>query len=385
MQTFILKLPAAEVVHLLRAETKAAYGAPELDTAAEKEYVIEEDFDRSAYGLRDGEEFDLATSMATLTIEPRVESGYWILETIVERALGPVRTSQEDELARTELTLDEFAAELRSPGRKRVNVRLSVQTPGVRQDFDRWLGEMRARHPWKAETERLRASITADTTDTASRSYRAREAVAVFSDPDALEAAVDALEVSGFDRAAISVLATGAKAKEHVDRFYGTVRAAEDSGRVSREAFVSRDARTEGEAVVVGIPLYIGGFAGAAAVAAAGGALALAVAATIGGAAAGAGLGALLAAAMARHHTARVEEQLHQGGLALWVSVPDADAEKRARAVLDKMGAGDIHVHEIEREWSLSDIPFATAQPDPFLLERDRVLPRSRASLPTSE
>jgi hypothetical protein len=40
---------------------------------------------------------------------------------------------------------------------------------------------------------------------------RAREAVGVFQNPDALEAAVDALEVSRFDRAAISVLATGRK------------------------------------------------------------------------------------------------------------------------------------------------------------------------------
>ncbi len=94
MKTFILKLPAAEVVHLLRAETTSAYGAPELHTAAEKEYIIEEDFDRSAYCIHDGEEFDLVTSIATLTIEPRVDSGYWILERFVERALGLIRTSQ---------------------------------------------------------------------------------------------------------------------------------------------------------------------------------------------------------------------------------------------------------------------------------------------------
>ncbi len=70
MNTYILKLSAVEVVHLLRAETKAACGAPELHAAAEKEYVIEEEFDRSAYEIHDGEEFDLATSIATLTIEP---------------------------------------------------------------------------------------------------------------------------------------------------------------------------------------------------------------------------------------------------------------------------------------------------------------------------
>jgi hypothetical protein len=63
-----------------------------------------------------------------------------------------------------------------------------------------------------------------------------------------------------------------------------------------------------------------------------------------------------LAAAIARRHSAQVQEQLHKGGLVLWVSVADAEAEKRALAVLDKMGARDIHVHEINRE-SLREIP----------------------------
>lgn len=159
MKTFIPRLSAAEIVHLLRAETKAAYGAPELHTAAEKEYITEEDFDRSAYGIHNGEEFDLVTSIATLTIEPRREMGSWILETVIERRLGLLRTSQEDELTRSELTLDEFEAELRSPGSKQVSVRLYVETSDVKQDFDRWLHEMRVRHIWKAEADAAQASM----------------------------------------------------------------------------------------------------------------------------------------------------------------------------------------------------------------------------------
>ncbi|HEY7247980.1 MAG TPA: hypothetical protein VH678_29300 [Xanthobacteraceae bacterium] len=199
------------------------------------------------------------------------------------------------------------------------------------------------------------------------RGRKAREAVGVFQSPDALEAAVDALEVSGFDRAAISVLATDAKAKAYVDRFYWT------SGEVetTHAAFVSRDVRTEGEAAAVGIPLYIGGFAGTAAVVASGGTLALAIAATVAGAAAGAGLGGLLAAAIARRHAEHVREQLHKGGLVLWVSVADTDAEKRALAVLAKAGAGNVHVHEID--WSLGGVPQLVPQADPFLLESDPV------------
>ena len=382
MQTYILKLPAEEVVHLLRAETKSAHGEPQLSTSANKEYVIEEEFDCKAYGLQDGKEFDLITSLATLTIEPRVESGYWILQILVERVFGPVRTSEEGQLAFTELTLDEFEEELRGAGRKRVVVRLHVQTPAIRQDFGRWLAEMQARHPWKAPaahpdadaaSEKQRADLeqasgTKETADIATtRTYWTKEAVGVFSDPDALETAVDELEVSGFDRAAISVLATDSKARDQLDRFYRTINDVEDGGGVPRAAFVSSDSLAEGEAAVIGVPLYIGGFAGAAAVASAGGSLALAIAATVSGGVVGAALGALLAGAIARHHSAQAQEQLKRGGFVLWVSVSHPDKEKRAIAALSKMGAHDVHIHEIQREWSIKEIPFAETQPDPFL------------------
>ena len=218
-----------------------------------------------------------------------------------------------------------------------------------------------------AKSDTWAPEATEKTTNAATHTYRVREAVGVFRDPACLEAAVDELEVSGFDRAAISVLATDEKARGQLDRLYRTIKEVEDSGRVSRAAFVSSDSRVEGEAAAVGIPLYIGGFAGALAVAAAGGALALTIAAAIAGGAVGAGLGALLAASIARHHSAHVQELLENGGLILWVTVSDPDAEKRAIAVLNKMGGHDVHVHEIQREWSFRDIPFAESQPDPFL------------------
>jgi hypothetical protein len=147
MVSYPLELPAEEVVRLLRAEIASEHGQPELNIIAAKDYVIEEDFDSTEYGIHDGEEYDLVTSIATLTIEPRVESGYWVLETVVERVLGPLRISKEDEFALKELNLDEFETELSSPGRKRITVRLEAQTPAVRQHFDRWLAKMRELHP----------------------------------------------------------------------------------------------------------------------------------------------------------------------------------------------------------------------------------------------
>ncbi|RTL83379.1 MAG: hypothetical protein EKK29_14520, partial [Hyphomicrobiales bacterium] len=146
MSVFVIKLTPAEVVRLLRAETQAALGAPELNVAAKKEFLIEEDFDAAAYGLADATDFDLVKSTAVLTIEPRVESGYWVLETSVERDFGPVKKTEEYGMTPTELSLDEFEAELDGAGTQSVVVRLVTQTADGKKDFDDWLAAAQARH-----------------------------------------------------------------------------------------------------------------------------------------------------------------------------------------------------------------------------------------------
>ena len=148
MKVFILALSGLEVLHLLNAERASAGGEPELKVTCEKDFIIEESFDHSQYGIRGDAWFDLATSIATLTIEPRRESGYWILSVTVERALGLVRSLDTRDMTPRQLTLSEFENELCSARRKEVTVRLEVQTSDIKQDFDRWLADMRTRHPW---------------------------------------------------------------------------------------------------------------------------------------------------------------------------------------------------------------------------------------------
>jgi hypothetical protein len=197
--------------------------------------------------------------------------------------------------------------------------------------------------------------------------YSAREAVGVFSDFDALEAAIDELEVSGFDRAAVSVLASDKKVKERMDNLYPNIVEIEDDRRAPGAAFSEKDSRIEGEAAAVGIPFYIGCVAAAAVAAGTGGLAVPTIGTIIIGAAAGGGLGALLAGAIARHHSESVSKQLSRGGTVVWVSVRDENAEKRAGQILTKAGARDVHVHEIQREWTLKDRPLSEGQPDPLL------------------
>jgi hypothetical protein len=151
---------------------------------------------------------------------------------------------------------------------------------------------------WRATPELWQASdagermMTARTRKQTKSGYRAREAVGVFTDADALVAAVEDLELSGFDRAAISVLASNEKVKERIGRICHTTSEAEDNGMVPRSAFVSPQSLGVGAGAAVAAPLYLAGITGAFAVAASGGTLAAVVAAALGSGAAGAGIGA---------------------------------------------------------------------------------------------
>ncbi len=394
MTTYILGVPGTEIVRLLRRETAAAGGQPELFYNVWEDYIVEEEFDRHAFGIRDGREYSLVSIEAVLNIEPRVERDYWVLKVIANHELGPQNRDQVNALVRAELTLDAFATGFLSPDNE-VSVRLEAETAKAKEDFGRWLVEKRRRYPAGEDKPhgdmglgvtagtagKKYERMTETTSSTGTWNYRARETVGVFADPEALEAAVDELEVSGFDRAALSVLASDDKVKERLGRLYRAVAEIEDDPRAPQAAFVSKDSRVGGEAAAVGIPFYIGGIAGAFAIVASGGALAATIAAAIAGGAAGAGLGALLARAIARRHADHVLEQLAQGGMILWVSVPNETAEKLAIEILTKAGARDVHVHEIQREWSLRDRPLSRVNIDP-LLERDRPASTDRPRRP---
>ena len=145
---YFLQLSPEEVVRLLRAEIEEALGQPELHLNGREYFLIEEDFDRQAYGLNGDIGYDLVNQEAEFTVEPRIEQDYWALSLVFSKALGLQPSSKEDEfLNNPELTLDEF--ESRFLGRKdgRVRVRLLVQTPEAKRHFDNWWSSINARHP----------------------------------------------------------------------------------------------------------------------------------------------------------------------------------------------------------------------------------------------
>jgi hypothetical protein len=200
--------------------------------------------------------------------------------------------------------------------------------------------------------------------------YTVREAVAVFHNGAKMEAAIDDLMKAGFTREQINVMASHESVVEKLNHRFEPMEQMEDDPRIPQGVFVAKDDRVAAEAVVFGVPLYIGATVGGLAVVASGGGLALAIAAAAAGGLAGGGLGGIAAHAIGNHHAKAIEEHVKAGGLLLWVRIDDPSQEKVAIDLMKANNGEYVHAHDITRTWDENDVPLHDFQPDP-LLEKD--------------
>ena len=174
-----------------------------------------------------------------------------------------------------------------------------------------------------------------------------REAVGVFHDAAALEQAIDELLSSGFDRAELSMLAGETTVKEKLGHAYERVAELEDDPDAPRAAYIGRNSIGDARGALVGALMYVPAVAAAGAIVATGGALATAIAgaALLGGS--GGMIGIYLSRLFEKHHADYLQRQLDHGGILLWVNAATREKEKKAKAILEKHAAGDVHVHDI--------------------------------------
>jgi hypothetical protein len=151
MAIYLLRIPPYEVIRVVRAETEAESGQPQLYEDAWQDYVIEENYDRRARGLGDGEEYDLVSIDAVLKVEPRLEQNYWVLSVVAHKEVGPRVIEDESGLIGAELSLDEFEANFLGKNDVEVSVRLEAQSPEAKKHFDRWWADLCQRHVRKPE------------------------------------------------------------------------------------------------------------------------------------------------------------------------------------------------------------------------------------------
>ena len=154
-----------------------------------------------------------------------------------------------------------------------------------------------------------------------------REAVGVFHDLRPFQDALDELTSSGFDRAALSLLASEATVEQKLGHAYHRVEEVQGDAAVPRAAYADDHSIAEARTGAIGGLAYIGAVAAAGVVVASGGGLAAAIA---GAALAGGGgglLGSIAARFIGQAHAENLQGQLDKGGLLLWVCTADADEE----------------------------------------------------------
>lgn len=206
-----------------------------------------------------------------------------------------------------------------------------------------------------------------DNTDETQEAYLIKEAVGLLPDINSFERAIESLIANGFRREDLSVLSLNKSHHGAIARGLKSPKKAMDDPETQRTSVMDHESAVEFKAAAIGVPAQVGAFAGAIVAVASGGVLAAAIAALLAGGAAGGGLGALLSHAVSKGHLARLQEQVENGGIVLWVQTPDKTAEDRALKTLASCGATGVHVHKIERKWGIEDVPLALVEPDPFL------------------
>jgi hypothetical protein len=198
--------------------------------------------------------------------------------------------------------------------------------------------------------------------DTVIERVRVREVAGIFRSRDALDATVDALLESGFDRADIAVSSRyAAREKLGIDVPAEVI---PEVPVVPRRPFFGPEDVTLVTGMGIGILIFAGAALGAFAVVASGGSSA--AAALVGGSIVGS-VGAWIARRLRREHIPEVDVPNIAGELVLFVRVRSTERESKAREILAAYGAEAVRVQEIEIDKRLQDIPLSSLRVDPWL------------------
>jgi hypothetical protein len=204
--------------------------------------------------------------------------------------------------------------------------------------------------------------------DEAIERTKVREVVAIFHSEEAVEAAVEALLVAGFDRADLDRLADLHEVGKRLGPVYIAHEDLADVPQAPRQPVIMREDVTLALAVVAAVAASVGAvFAALIAVAAGSGTATALVAALLTALIAGS-IAALVAVRFLRPARSKALEPIMAArGIILWVAVRSPDREDKAREILRHHGGQAIRIHEVEIEERPEQIPLSALRPDPWL------------------
>jgi len=174
-----------------------------------------------------------------------------------------------------------------------------------------------------------------------------REAVGVFEDQESLQAALDELELNGFWREEISVLAPHHKVKEKLLTANPDLVTIMDHPDTPRAVFIPKEVMGEIMGSLVGVPLYLGASLGGMAAIFEGAGWFHILLGIIAGGLVGTILGGIVTLITTKWWNSHIHRQIRNGGLVLWVNIRSPDQESKAWHILSDNRARYLHVHDI--------------------------------------
>lgn len=174
------------------------------------------------------------------------------------------------------------------------------------------------------------------------------EIVGILPSPEAVENAVNDLTTAGWDRSELSLVA-----QHHLisDEPVGEdSRQTADDPSTDRQGVVSESDVRQARTLTAGLAGVAAAFVASGATILTGGTALTAVvgAAVLGGGAVAAVEG--VGTAADRHRLDFLHAQLDAGGILLWIKLHRPEQERKARQILERHGATDVHVHPVPSE-----------------------------------
>ncbi|MCH2546484.1 MAG: hypothetical protein MK052_02585 [Alphaproteobacteria bacterium] len=175
-----------------------------------------------------------------------------------------------------------------------------------------------------------------------------REAVGVFPDDKHLLAAIDELELAEFGRHDISVLGNENEMQDVYNRPSRNPYAMENDPSAPRGVFVTPEEKSLADASLVGGGIILAVFLAAPII---GSELPMGmnIAIMLGMALVGGVIGYGVSRILHNHRNSHDRDQERKGGVLLWVSTPTQERETKARDILKRHGARDVHVNQVTR------------------------------------
>lgn len=199
---------------------------------------------------------------------------------------------------------------------------------------------------------------------------KVREVTGVFPSRDAANPAVDDLLLSGFDRTDIDAVAEGEPLRRRIGDIAVPAPDLADVPEAPRQEFVTPEDTAGIYALCVSIGGCLGAMIGAIAAVASRGTTAQTIIAAVVGGAIGCGLGILIARRLGWRWRQSPMTPAGTDGVVLWVRIRTPEREQAALRILKDCGADAVHVHEIEIEKRLENLPLSSLRVDPWLGER---------------